>query len=123
MRALLLLLLAGGGFFVSAKFDSVKECLTCGIVVSGVAQGGDEPKEEVCRSLQKIHGDLVRLCRSIFDEVKNNDLYGDIQAALKGSDPLSGAAKALNYCRTGFSKKYCSIFSILRSAFRDRWFG
>ncbi|KAL6732994.1 hypothetical protein Aduo_003692 [Ancylostoma duodenale] len=113
MRSLLLLvLLAGGGLFVSAFIDELAECLTCGHVVSVIAEGH---KEDGCRALQKNNGDLVPLCRRIFKEVENKDLYDDIHAAVKSSYRWIAVPRALKYCNKGFSKKYCSVGSILWS--------
>ncbi|KAL6732996.1 hypothetical protein Aduo_003694 [Ancylostoma duodenale] len=114
MRTLLLLvLLAESGLFVSAYLNGLEECSTCQIVVGEVANGRLS-KEVTCRSLQKDSVETGRLCRHIFNEIEEKDLYDDIHANVK--PPVfalrdDGIPKLVHFCRTRLS--YCSTLRMI----------
>ncbi|RCN33769.1 hypothetical protein ANCCAN_20399 [Ancylostoma caninum] len=108
---LLLLLLAQSGLFVSAVSEhEIKVCGTCTMVVIGTKELGRYHSKEVenllCRKIQEQldESGLERLCRRIFREIADNDLYDEINDTEEYDPDL------IKFCRTKLPKKYCPAY-------------
>ncbi|RCN33768.1 hypothetical protein ANCCAN_20398 [Ancylostoma caninum] len=107
---LLLLLLAESGLFVSEVSEhEINVCGTCMMAVLVTKELGryhSKEKELACRKFQEELNEpgLERLCRRIFREIANNELYDDI------NDTEEYDRDLIKFCRTKLPKKYCPAY-------------